>query len=380
MSSSFYVINKTDESLPEVEILTDQDIDAIKVEKKSDDEQNYNADQSNVSIITNPEQDLDHCDNLPGRQICIGQITDQPLIFYTVRLIASKFLLAGNPESLISDKIVRISIKNLSLLAVAHSVGICPVILLLPLEKLSNDYLNELNEIFDDLDQMEDEDDTEENAEAKPETVEPPQADDEVDGGNQLVMKDDHFGEHKTMTNTYFDFLSPLSKSADNILLSQLNKVDQQVVKQRGHKLNSELSDLLSKSDIVESSRDYREFNENRQSAAPIDSCVRPDKAEQISCLSAANRIDMDALNFKLSLNSDVEPVQFIEDVMLFWNHSDPILRANIQLLAGNFMVAALSNYSDISRILLINEIGSDFYKFLHLHKLLNILLKVGSI
>lgn len=67
----------------------------------------------------------------------IGDITDndEPPILYCIRVICCRFLLAGTPNNLILDRVVRVSNKALALGCISHAVSIYPKLFLQNLYK-----------------------------------------------------------------------------------------------------------------------------------------------------------------------------------------------------------------------------------------------------
>lgn len=344
--STFDLLNKTDDSIPEIEILNAHEIATIRLESDQiDGEKTEKLDQT-IEPFTNVNFDA------VERDIVIGTIGNQPLVYYTVRLIASKFLLYGIPYKLIDDCEVRVSIKNLSLAIIGHCVALCPRTLLLSLQ-----YNGPENLAFENQSDSEESVCSDTGSPSKTTTktgIEP--------AADQLNIKDDHFGENSQsrVPNTYFDFFFPLSKSADNVLLSRLNSEstgnDQF---KRSQKLNGDLSDLLSKSDIVESKSSYK-------------------------CLDIALDSSLPTNDKSLSSQELIQPtvsgsLQFVEDILLYWKHSDPILRANVQLFVGNFLNDVLNECDSISNFIERLEIAST-YRFLNFNVLFHILIQVNII
>lgn len=335
-SSAFDLLNKTDDTIPEIEILNEQEIATIRLE--TDDCNHEKVDETD---------DTDHTIEMPStdmqvREIQIGSIANQPLIYYTVRLIASKFLLIGVPYKLIDDINVRVSIKNLSLAVLGHCVTLCPRILLLSLQYNGPDNV--------DLENNSDSDDSGCSNSQEASNVAKPNS----EQADQLVIKDDHFGENNEVPKTYFDFFFPLSKSADNVLLSRLNtNISGGDSVNRIQKLNGDLSDLLSKSEIIESKSAF-------------------------NCLdfAADSKSDTAVSNQALIQLITEGNLQFVEDVLLFWDHGDPVLRANIQLMVGNFLFNVLNECELITNFIERLEIVST-YRFLNFNVLFHILLKV---
>lgn len=362
---TFDIINKTEDSLPEIEFLADVDIAQIKIDtNNSMHEANITHRDSPLSMVQQtPKHIIDST-----KDIWIGHITEQPLINYIVRLIASKFLLTGMPNELLSDKIVRVSIKSLSLLVLGNCIDFSPHVLQLGLQISENslcigDYFHSFDSGRSDDDDDGDDDDDNDSLSVDPDTVEEKKSEDKQDNENELVVKEDHFGESSTASNVYFDFLSPLSKSADNVLLSQLKSVDSHFIEKKTKKLNTELTDLLSKSDIVESKTSYMQFDR-------IPS-VRNTPKKILRKMSVKQAINFDEID---------ENQQFIEDILLYYQHNDPILRANTQIIVGNFIGAVLVQTGCFAQFLQENcKRKLQTYNYLQFNKLLQILLKVSQ-
>lgn len=335
-SSSFDLLQRTDESsLPEIEILTDQDIDAIQIECLE------NSAAAETTTLTGAGDDNYRFNE---RVLFIGHIANQPIVHYTVRLIAMKFLLAGTPNELIDDKLIRVSIKNLSLVAIAHCVALWPSVLSLTMEKCDDlDGGIDAPKSYQSSDDGDDSSTDTIDNEATSQNVSSVTADAENDAGDQLVIKDDHFGQSDAMTSSYFDFMLPLSKSADHVLLTQLNSTQAEANRSRNERLNTNLSELLSKSDIVPStSRSAENSSFRAESAFP----AMPSTKTAISSVTKYTIDRCCGVDIELQRDANAEPLQCIEDVLLYANHSDPILRADIQLIAGHYLAAMLNDAS----------------------------------
>lgn len=335
---TFDVLNKTDDSIPEIEILNEQEIATIRLE--ADEIDHEKPDEAEQTIDNSPNTTIEAI----GRQIPIGSIGNQPLIYYTIRLVASKFLLLGVSYELIDDCDVRVSIKNSSLAVIGHCVALCPRTLLLSLQYNGPDDTT-FDRNFD----------TEESECSNSEKGSPSKESKSNDEPCvELNIKDDHFGENSKVSTTYFDFFFPLSKSADNVLLSRLtsgNSGGENV-----NRLVSDLSDMLSKSEILDSKSSY--------------------KHADVSMESNLGTNDKSLSNQALIQSMTDSSPQFVEDILLFWNHSDPVLRANIQLVVGNFLFNVLNECESIAQFIEQLEIAST-YRFLNFSVLFHILMKV---
>lgn len=335
---TYDVLNKTDDSIPEIEILNEQEIASIRLEPNpGENEKSINYAAGDQTLDTTSNTTL--ADTVIPHEIPIGSIGNQPLIYYTIRLISSKFLLCGTSSATHH----RISIKNSSLAVIGHCVALCTRSLLLSLQYHGPENLS--------TDPVSDSEDSECLAleKASPSKDSQQAA---VEPSDELNIKDDHFGENSKVPKTYFDFSFPLSKSADNVLLSRLT---------------ANTNNLLSKSDIIESKLSYKDGN--LDAAKELDN-ERTGSNEKLLCnqtLIVQSMTDRPAGG---------QP-QFVEDLLLFWDHSDPMLRANIQTLVGNFLFNVLNECNSIANFIETLEIAST-YRFLNFNVLFHILMKVN--
>lgn len=296
--------------------------------------------------------------------IYIGTIFEQTMIDFIVRLIASKFLLTGHKQELIADNVARVSIKSLSLSVLSNCVSISPRVLTISLSKEPGSELENYVSTFHDMTL----DDTQTSEEL---------SNNELSGGELskdtatvpiraeealLDIKDDHFGES---TCKYSDFLSPLSKSADQLTIAQLKSGghlmavsrdreavtdDEYMAAQRNKQLSKDLTNILSKSDIVVQRR--------RNSLPKV--VVKMDEEQQM-------------------LDCDNATLQYLHDVLLYATHSDPILRGNVCTLAGNFLTAALGtgDYGTLDDFFDVWNANEEHRRFLNMEKLLSIITQV---
>lgn len=261
--------------------------------------------------------------------IFIGSIFDQNILHYAVRLICSKFLLTGKRSELISDQVVRVSIKSLSLSVISNAVAILPEILFITLV-IDQEFESSLIETFE-IEPFDDEEvEIEEELACKLE-----------EKSDLLEIKDDHFGES---TTNYVDFFTCLSKSTDDSLFLKLDLSLCSDNYKRNSKLNRDLDQILTKSDTS-------------------------DLRTRTNTLTKFQKV-VKVGGIKVSEDS-----QKIHDIFLFYNHSDPILRGNIKNIIGYFFKSALesSDYFEfLSRFSLSKEMKSEF----ELLKLLEIIVE----
>lgn len=156
-----------------------------------------------IELVATESIKLDEStESIKSRDTSIGSIYDQFLVEYIVRLVCYKFLLTGQDQKLKLDNIVRVSIKNLSLLALSNCIRIYPQILLMKLTVTPTENVTDkcCEKLFDDISEI-----------CLPEKSEC--RDDEL----LLDIKPDHFG---TSTCSLDEFLSPLSDSGASVVKS----------------------------------------------------------------------------------------------------------------------------------------------------------------
>lgn len=249
------------------------------------------------------------------REIYIGTLFDQSIVEYIVRLVVSRFLLTGTPNSLISDQNIRVSIKNLALSVIIGCVAVKSEVLLMKLQKdftcESMMVENLLSYLVDEDLRLEDED------KKKKESVHDESAATTSEG--ILTIKDNHFGE--CTTATFLDYFSPLSNSLDDQgLISLKNRIYEEKSKDReesAKKINRDLCQLLSRSEMSESK-------------API-------------------------MQTTLKMSDDSE-CQFLSDLLLYSTHTDPVLRGNVYMIVGTFLAGVLKDNVDYQKLVSKNE------------------------
>lgn len=266
------------------------------------------------------------------QELYIGTIFDQSIVEYIVRLVASKFLLEGTPNILISDQTVRVSIKNLALSVIAGCVELKTEVLMMKLQK---NFTDESMMVETLLSFLIDEDlRLEEEEKKKKEPFQEEATANASTSESFLEIKDDHFGE--CTTATFLDYFSPLSKSLDDQgLISLKNRIYEEKSKDReesAKKINRELCQLLSRSEIVESKNPTMETT------------------------------------LKMPEDKDC---QFLSDVLLFSTHSDPVLRGNVCMIAGSFIFGVLKRNLDYSNFTAKNQSAKAALEFNKLKQLI---------
>lgn len=275
---------------------------------------------------------IDSTASIETREIYIGTIFDQIIVEYIVRVVASKFLLEGTPNTLISDQIVRVSIKNLALSVIAGCVELKSEVLMLKLQK---DFSDESMMVENLLSFLIDEDlRLEEEEQKKKEPFQDEAAANASTSEDFLEIKDDHFGE--CTTATFLDYFSPLSKSIDDQgLISLKNRIYEERSRDReesAKKINRELCQLLSRSEIVEPKQPTMETT------------------------------------LKMPEDKDC---QFVADVLLFSSHSDPVLRGNVCMIAGSFISGVFKRNLDYSKFVATSKCVETALEFNNLKQLI---------
>ncbi|XP_067624466.1 uncharacterized protein htt [Eurosta solidaginis] len=340
---------------------------------------------------------------IPLLNLQIGTLFEQSIVRYTARLIAARFLLTGQAGALHDDTQIRISIKSLSLSVLAHCVRFDPEVLQLPLEITERELLetrkqspvrnvaaaaqspskssnasgspsipqtdvsrsgssSNLGKDYEHVDAVDFiknkfSSTTTRNAELPAEL-------------QLLEIKDDHFGKSNFdyLFNTTMD---KLSKSADPVLISQQIRGVSAISdsKQRQHGAPA----LLSKSEIIESKTQQQQkektqqqqkekkpihplaspplVTESMQDTPPEILPPRPPKRtkSQRKSISAATatvaalvQIDENICGRPLLTTpaSNLPYLQQLTDVLLYYNHTDPMLRGGVQQIISSFLRA----------------------------------------
>lgn len=274
------------------------------------------------------------CSIEPVRELYIGTIFDQSIVEYIVRLVTSKFLLDGAPKTLISDQIIRVSIKNLALSVLVGCVELRSDVLLIKLQK---DFTDESMMVESLLSYLVDEDLRLGEEEKKKNETQQEESEEAANTSESfLEIKDDHFGE--CTTATFLDYFSPLSNSLDDQrLISLKNRIYEEKSKDReesAKKINRDLCQLLTRSEMVES------------------------------------KLPLMETTLKMPEDKDC---QFVADVLMYSSHSDPVLRGNVYMIVGSFIAGVLRRNVDYQKLVRRNEIVQEALEF---DKLVQLLLK----
>ncbi|XP_049306307.1 uncharacterized protein LOC105226425 isoform X2 [Bactrocera dorsalis] len=320
----------------------------------------------------------------------IGTPFEQSIVRYTARLIAARFLLAGQAGVLLHDTQIRISIKSLSLSVLAHCVRFDPEVLQLPLEITAHELLvvskqspalgssaviptssksssasgspqsddnvsgssSNLGKDYEHLDAV----DFIKSSSAQPTVATAAATLNDLPAELQLLeIKDDHFG--KSTCDYLLHSTTELSKSADPVLMSQ------QMRGTPGKLATQHMQQPLSKSEIIASktsqkqppqcapnqsqSSPYR-VTESVEDAPPQMLPPRPPKrtksqrksiAAATATVTALTQID-EHFSRRPAPDAPSQQPQQVTDVLLYYNHSDPMLRGGVQQIIGGFLQA----------------------------------------
>ncbi|XP_050316699.1 uncharacterized protein LOC126750928 isoform X2 [Bactrocera neohumeralis] len=320
----------------------------------------------------------------------IGTPFEQSIVRYTARLIAARFLLAGQAGVLLHDTQIRISIKSLSLSVLAHCVRFDPEVLQLPLEITARELLDvskqspalgasavipsssksssasgspqsddnvsgsssNLGKDYEHLDAV----DFIKSSSTQPTVATAAATLNDLPAELQLLeIKDDHFG--KSTCDYLLHSTTELSKSADPVLMSQ------QMRGTPGKPATKHIQQPLSKSEIIATktsqkqppqrapnqsqSSPYR-VTESMEDAPPQMLPPRPPKrtksqrksiAAATATVTALMQID-EHFSRRPAPDAPSQQPQQVTDALLYYNHSDPMLRGGVQQIIGGFLQA----------------------------------------
>jgi hypothetical protein len=165
-----------------------------------------------------------------------------------------------------------------------------------------------------------------------------------------------------------------MTKSLDQGLIALKGKLQTYEQKtQQTESLNKHLDSILSKSDCTDNKTDKRNYcrtaNETMATTITTATTTMP-----ITTTNATmNREEKMIMN----MDSD-EQQQFITDVLLFYNHNDPILRGNVQLIIGNFIKSVYDTTGNYKRFIDLHTMDERSKSFLELHRLIDVVSEVS--
>ncbi|XP_023034526.1 uncharacterized protein LOC6647961 [Drosophila willistoni] len=284
----------------------------------------------------------------------IGGILEQSLVYYTARLVGARFLLSGQAKGLQPDNVSRVSIKSLSLTVIAQCVRLAPRVLQLPLE-ITDQELRLLEQTMEvesgqstELSSPQSSNDSQNTGEKRISDTATVQSDLQ---DNQLLLdiKDDHFGP--STCPVYCQQGPPnLSRSADTALLRRQLEARTTSLPQPN---KTQTDNHLSKSEIISSPYSVTIAAED---APPLALPPRPPKrTKSMRSRTGSSICPTAGLN---STPATTGSSQAISDVLLFYTHSDPMLRGGVQQIVGNFVQASRAGlYLELTRSLSLQHL-----------------------
>ncbi|XP_061397578.1 uncharacterized protein LOC133333280 [Musca vetustissima] len=344
-------------------------LDSVDIQSTTDVRPNEN-DTPNVTplkknrnpFLNSPSSTRDNSE-MPLIPVDIGTAHEQPLVTYTARLIAARFLLAGNPKGLYDDSTVRVSIKNICLNVISQCVRLRPEILEISLKFMQSEKLIEKVMIESTIDPSIDRQsplqipsDSSSNIGQDYEhlevitTVESSLASDvprkssfthldvfRVDDNNEgplLEIIDDHFGKSSNDFNfTATTTSTTMTRSADPVLFSKTEETSNSSPIMRTKK------DKLSTSEIIgvdTKVKGFVEITKADEDTPPEMTPPRPPK--RTKTFRKSNRYNNlkknDVVDGASTTNGGI---QYMQDILYLYNHEDPILRAGVQNIIGHY-------------------------------------------
>lgn len=280
----------------------------------------------------------------------IGSLYEQTLIFYTARLIAARFLLSpSSANGLYDDSTIRVSIKSVCLNVIAQCVRVCPDILEItvkfmefekPKEKIPETLTTDISEsnspqqiqsdsssnIGQDYEHLEVT--TEVTRKSSFSQIDVFRMDDNE--APLLEIIDDHFGK----STTDFNFTQPpnkMSQSADPVLFT---KTEERLKKSPVMKTKKD----LTTSEIIASESKLKGFVEITKAIEdmPPEDMAPPKPPKRTKTIRKSKR-EAESIHYNLN-KCNVNAKQFLYEILFYYNHEDPILRAGIQTIIGHYI------------------------------------------
>ncbi|XP_013101721.2 uncharacterized protein LOC106083330 [Stomoxys calcitrans] len=292
--------------------------------------------------------------DIPQLPVDIGCIYEQTLLCYTARLIAARFLLTGGRKGLYDDSSVKVSIKSICLNIISQCVRLRSEILEISLKfmqserpqpkevesvvivsnrqsptQIPSDSSSNVGQDYEHLEVTTVSPDT---AEVPRKTAFPQLDVFRMEDNNEdplLEIIDDHFGK----STSDFNFTSPsvfnMSRSADPVLFSKTDKDTS-----KSSPIMKTKRDKLSTSEIIS----VKGFVEITKADEDIPPEMLPPKPPKRTKTFRKNKAESEARkNALLGATVSANDIQFLHDILLYYNHEDPILRAGIQTIIGQY-------------------------------------------
>ncbi|KAM7364552.1 huntingtin isoform 3-T3 [Cochliomyia hominivorax] len=280
----------------------------------------------------------------------IGSLYEQTLIFYTARLITARFLLNGSPCGLYEDSIIRVSIKSICLNVIAQCVRLCPDILEITVKfmefekpkeqvfaqtldisesnspQITSDSSSNIGQDYEHLEAASGFN-TESTRKSTFSHIDVFRMDDME--APLLEIKDDHFGKSTTDFN-FSQTTNKMSQSADPVLFTKTEERSKKspILKTRKDLTTSEI--IASDSKLI----GFVEITKAEEDMPPED--LAPPKPPKRTKTIRKTKREAEIMLQNLNKNN-TNVKQFIYEILFYYNHEDPILRAGVQTIIGHY-------------------------------------------
>ncbi|XP_046806711.1 uncharacterized protein LOC111675673 isoform X2 [Lucilia cuprina] len=299
-------------------------------------------------FLTTPQQEQGSI-NQTQLSVDIGSIYEQSLIYYTARLISAKFLLTGYPSGLYDDSTVRVSIKSVCLNVMGQCVRLCPEVLEISLKfmefekpkekviakpstdisesnsplQIPSDNSSNIGQDYEHLEVV-----TEAPRKSSFSQLDVFCMDDNE--APLLEIIDDYFGK----SSTDFNFSQPapkMTQSADPVLFT---KTEERLKKSPLLKTKKDLttSEIISSDSKL---KGFVEITKAEEDIPPID--MAPPKSPKRTKTIRKTKKEAELTHQNLNKNC-ANAKQFLYEILFYYKHEDPILRAGIQIIIGHYL------------------------------------------
>ena len=156
-----------------------------------------------------------------------------------------------------------------------------------------------------------------------------------------LDIIDDHFGK----SNTDFNFTQPstkMTRSADPVLFTKAED------RAKRSPLMKTKKDLTSSEIITSESKlkDFVEITKAEEDTPPVD--MAPPKPPKRTKTIRKSKREAELMQYKLNnftaQDANINAIQCIYEVLFYYNHEDPILRAGVQTIIGHYIRSTQAN------------------------------------
>ncbi|KNC31562.1 hypothetical protein FF38_12739 [Lucilia cuprina] len=299
-------------------------------------------------FLTSPQQEQGS-KNQTQLSVDIGSIYEQSLIYYTARLISARFLLTGYPSGLYDDSTVRVSIKSVCLNVMGQCVRLCPEVLEISLKfmefekpkekviakpstdisesnsplQIPSDNSSNIGQDYEHLEVV-----TEAPRKSSFSQLDVFRMDDNE--APLLEIIDDYFGK----SSTDFNFSQPapkMTQSADPVLFT---KTEERLKKSPLLKTKKDLttSEIISSDSKL---KGFVEITKAEEDMPPTD--MAPPKPPKRTKTIRKTKKEAELTQQNLNKNY-TNAKQFHYEILFYYKHEDPILRAGIQIIIGHYL------------------------------------------